>query len=265
MRWINVFFVLAVNAVPFYGAMFLHWSVSTILVLYWIENLALIAMTGTRIVLHRKWTRKRGHWTGAPEGTGAEAGRHPNAYLVQFAAPALLFTLAHGLFVIAIAAGMTHNHPNDPVWRFSLEQFRQGALSMCALIVVQLLIDLGSLRHRSFTWLKNYVDGRMARVYILHLALIFGMIGIVFTHSPLGLLAALMLLKTIVDLAAVWSAGATAGRAAAVAEPPAWAQRAAGAIVGGEGHGAEAFIAQWKSDRLRDAQQTSRCEETMPE
>ena len=263
MRWINILFVLAVNAVPFYGAMFLGWSVSTILVLYWVENLALIATTSTRIVMHRIWTRRRGHWTGSPEGTGPEVGKHANTYLVQYAAMALVFTLAHGVFVIAIAIAMTHNHPQEAIWRFSFEQFRAGALTMCALLAVDLALDLTTLRGRNFAWLKNYVDRRTARVFILHVGLIFGMCGIFLSKSPLGLLAALMGLKTLVDIAGVWPAATAEKPGVPDDEPPAWANRTAKAIVGG-GKEADELIAKWKADRLLQAQGLARSEEVMP-
>jgi hypothetical protein len=53
---------LLLNAVPAYGIAKLGWSAPTVLVLYWLENLAVALLTTLRIVLHRHWTRKRGHW-----------------------------------------------------------------------------------------------------------------------------------------------------------------------------------------------------------
>src|SRR3954467_12002220 len=68
MRWIGLLFALLVNAVPLYGVHNLGWSASTVVALYWSENLALAFFTCARIALHRKLTRKRGHWRGGTIG-----------------------------------------------------------------------------------------------------------------------------------------------------------------------------------------------------
>src|SRR5258708_21491936 len=61
MRWLNLLFVLLVNAIPLYGVKFHGWSALTVVVLYWFENLLIAVFTCARIALHRQLTRKRGH------------------------------------------------------------------------------------------------------------------------------------------------------------------------------------------------------------
>lgn len=214
MRWLNLLFAIAVNLVPIVGALVFSWSVSTILVLYWFENLLLVVATSLRILLHRRWTRRRGHWMGVPENTGPEAGRHANMYLAQYAIMATIFTVAHGIFVAALASSMTRHHPGDPVWQFSLAQFESGALSICALLSIDLIVELGALRRRSFAWLKAWVDQRERRVYVLQVAIIFGMLGLVALRTPLALLCVLMALKTVADVASVWTRTRAASPAA---------------------------------------------------
>ncbi len=266
MRWLNLLFVLGINAVPFYGALYLDWSVSTILVLYWVENFMVIAATSVRIFLHRRWTRKCGHWYGARaelvDGTVSASG-NANSFLGSFVGPSLIFTLAHGIFVFAIVYGMGQNHPGEPVWEFSAVQFRQGALTIGVLIILDLLRDLTVLRKRSFAALKIYVDRRMARVIILHLTLIFGMIAIASTDSPLALLAVLIGLKTLVELSAAWF-GERPHMDDLPPEPPAWGLKFAGALGDAKGSKKDDFKKSWQADYRRQQEQYLRDEEVMP-
>src|SRR3954470_24788495 len=62
MRWLNLVFVLLVNAVPLYGIKYLGWSIGTVLLLYWVESVLVAVFTCARIALHRALTRKSGHW-----------------------------------------------------------------------------------------------------------------------------------------------------------------------------------------------------------
>ena len=266
MRWLNLLFVLGINAVPFYGAMYLGWSVSTILVLYWVENFMVIAATCVRIVLHRRWTRKCGHWSGARAeviGGIVSVPGNANAFLTGFLGPSLVFTLAHGIFVFAIVFGMGQNHPGEPMWEFSAVQFRQGAVTIGVLIVLDLLRDLTILRQRSFAALKIYVDRRMARVIILHITLIFGMIAIASTASPLALLAILIGLKTLVELSAAWF-GERPHSDDLPPEPPAWGLKFAAALGNAQGKKVEDLKASWHADYRRQQERSLRDEEAMP-
>src|SRR5437899_7172224 len=69
MRWLNLLFVLLVNAIPLYGVKVLGWSALTVVMLYWFENLLIAVFTCARIALHRQLTRKRGHWRTGQLGT----------------------------------------------------------------------------------------------------------------------------------------------------------------------------------------------------
>jgi Family of unknown function (DUF6498) len=264
MRWLNLLFVLAINAVPFYGAMSLGWSVSTILVLFWVENVLIIIATSVRIVLHRIWTRKRGHWEIAPDANAVAAPGpvNGNAFLIAYLGVTGIFTLAHGVFVVGLAVGMSQHHPDQSMWLFSFAQLRQGAATLSIMLAINLLADLPSLRQRSFASLKAYADSRMARVIILHLGIIFGMLAIMMTDSPLGLLGVLIGLKTLVELSATWY-GDAAQIDAQGAEPPAWAVEASRSVAGSERRKADAFLAKWR-DAHAQQQRDQKMEEVMP-
>jgi hypothetical protein len=261
MRWLNLLFVLLVNAVPLYGIRVLGWSIGTVLLLYWVENLLVAVFTCARIALHRALTRKAGHWRTGQLG-GVSVNGRPKSFgmLGEYAVIAFPFTLVHGIFVVAIVFIIGANKPELADWRFSYEQFRYGALQMLAVLGVDFLVDALTMRSRSFAWIKAYVGQRMGRVLVLHLAIIFGMGAMAMTESPLAVLYVLIGLKTLWDLAAS-NAGAKA--AALPPEPPAWALKLADKVAKDKG-GAREMRADW----TRSAEQMRRAaiedEEVLP-
>src|SRR5215472_5440562 len=163
MRWLNLLFVLLVNAVPLYGVKQLGWSASTVVVLYWFENLLIACFTCLRIALHRKLTRKRGHWRTGQLGTQVNNRPRTQGLLGEYATMAFVFTFAHGIFVFAFTAIAGANHAGDPRFAFSRDQFWQGAQWMALALLADFLVDAAAMRGRSFAWIKTYVDRRMGR------------------------------------------------------------------------------------------------------
>jgi len=233
VRWLNGVFVLLVNAVPLYGVKVLGWSIGTVLILYWLENLLVALFTCARIALHRALTRKAGHFRG---------GRAASGLLADYAPVALVFTLVHGIFVVAIVFIVGANRPDMAGWPFSYEQFRYGALQMLAVLALDFLVDALTMRARPFAWIKAYAGQRLGRVLILHLGIIFGMWAMFATDSPLGVLYVIIGLKTLWELAA-GNAAATA--APLPARPPAWALKMADRIARDKG-GAQKMIEDWQ-------------------
>lgn len=201
MRWINLLFVLLVNAVPLVGVKYHGWSASTVVLLYWLENLFVAVFTCARIVLHRALTRKRGYWRTGQLGTKVNNQPSGQGLLGEYAVIAFVFTFAHGIFVGAFTLIASSNHPDDPLWAVSGEQLRQGATWIFAAMALDFLADAASIRQRSFAWIKAYVGQRMGRILIMHLAIIFGMWGMMATESPFAVLYVLIALKTLWDLA----------------------------------------------------------------
>jgi len=252
VRWLNLVFVLLINAVPVYGVLVVGWSATTVLVLYWLENLLTAVATCLRIAVHRSWTQKRGHYRagqlGVVRGKSAVTG---GTFLGEYAAAAFVFTLAHGVFVGFLALMLGANRPDDPRWQFSTAQFRFGATAMAAFVAANLVTDLPSLPTRSFAWLRAYVQQRLGRVLVLHLTIIFGMLAMALTESPFGLLYVLVGLKTLVDVA-----GAMARDQPLLERPPAWATRLAGRIGKPAGAVGSDFAAQWRR-QVEDARRTA--------
>jgi len=260
MRWLNLLFVLLVNAVPLYGVFELGWSASTVVVLYWFENLAIAFFTCARIALHRRLTRKRGHWRAGQLGT--KVGDKPSTagLLGEYATMAFVFTLAHGIFVGAFVMIGAQNHGDDSRWAFSREQFVQGAMWMTIALVADFLVDALAMRQRSFAWIKAYVGSRMGRVIVMHLAIIFGMWGMMATESPFAVLYVLIGLKTLWDLAA---SNSSASADTLSAQPPAWALKLADGMTK-DHSGASKMTRDWEVTRENMVRAAKEDEEIMP-
>jgi len=245
MRWLNLVFVLLVNAVPLYGIKYLGWSIGTVLMLYWVENLLVALFTCGRIALHRALTRKSGHWRGGSLGVMVNGKPSTSGLLGEYATMAIVFTLAHGIFVFAIVFLFGEGRTDPEQWRFSAEQFRFGALQMIGLMSADFLVDAVQMRSRSFAWIKTYVQQRMGRVLVLHLAIIFGMMAMAATESPIAVLYVLIGLKTLWDLAA---AGSSAKADSLPENAPQWLGKFADKVADKHG-GAAAMQADWKRAR----------------
>ncbi|RYD14546.1 MAG: hypothetical protein EOP90_12965 [Lysobacteraceae bacterium] len=258
--------VLLVNAVPVVGVLHYGWSVTSVLLLYWFENLLVAACTCVRIATHRRLTRKRGHWRDAQLGVSSNGKPVRGGLLREYATGAFVFTLAHGLFVAMIVFGLASTHADDPMWAFSPSQVAWGALAIATMLAIELAFDLATIRTRSYAWLQDQVRRRMGRVVILHTVIIFGMLAIALTDSPLGALYLLVGLKTLFELGAGAPGDplpAEPSADPATAEPPGWLLRLADRIGRRKG-GAEGFRAHWKRKHEAARKDARDDEETRP-
>ena len=243
--WINLPFTLALMVV----------------VLYWVENLLVAIFTCARILLHRMLTHKSGHWRTGQLGTKVNDKPSGLGLLGEYATIAFVFTLAHGIFVGAFILIASQNHSDNPLWAFSGEQLRRGVQWMAAAMTLEFAIDAATMRSRSFAWIKAYVGKPMGRVLVMHLAIIFGMWGMLATESPFAVLYVLIALKTLWDLAS-----STAGAKAAdvPAQPPAWLGKFANAVGKDRGGAAkmradwQRYVEQMKQAAIQDEEVTPR-------
>jgi hypothetical protein len=259
MLFVRLLFVLLVNAVPVYGVYYRGWSAGTVVALYWVENLLIAVFTCARIALHRKLTRKRGHWRAQ---LGVKVNNKPSTMGLfgEYAVMAFTFTLVHGIFVGAFVAMGSANHPGDAHWAFSRAQFVFGVEWIAAMLALEFVFDAFGLRGRSFAWLKAYVGQRMGRVLVMHFVIIFGMFAMMMTESPYALLYVLIGFKTLWDLAA---GGKTATAQALPSEPLRWVGTLADKVAKDAG-GARAMRADWERTRAAQIAAEREDEEVMP-
>ncbi len=237
----------------------LGWSATNVLVLYWLESLMVAIFICLRIDLHRRLTRRRGHWReGQLASSPGGLATHP-VLLGNYAVIAFVFTLAHGLFVLTLTWIISARHPDDPAWRFAFDPLVHGALAMFAPMLIDFCVDPGGIRARPFAWIRACTQQRMGRVLILHLAIILGMFASAAFESPYGLLYALILLNTLWDL---MMSGADARAAPPLHEPPAWLSKLGARIGKGQGGSAE-LARQWTQNLATAARNAAEDEQVV--
>lgn len=242
--------LVAANAVPLLGVAFWGWRTFDLLLLYWLENVAIGAFTLLRMVTvarPERATAGRGSGGGRAGGGGRRPGArrrheapggdpHPavGGLLLApfFAAHYGAFLLVHGMIVAGLFAREPSGAPpivlGADAATFALEAFRLAAAGLrdgtLALPAAMLLAShaveyvaafLRDPRERALspsTWMAR----PYGRVLALHGALVVGGVLVAGSGDPLPALALLVVGKTALDLAA-----------------QAWARRRRGARAGG--------------------------------
>jgi hypothetical protein len=229
--------VLALNGVPLYGVYALGWSWGTVLVLYWCETLLGTFFITLRMVLHRRLTHKRGY--DRPQ-LGIKQNDKPfRAFIPEFVTGSLAFNLVHGIFLAAILAFLLQDRPDVAV---HLSSLRKGLAAMALIMVGSFALDCQNLRDRPFAWIRALAQRSMGRTIVVHLAIVFGMVGVMFfglSQAPFIIFAAL---KLLVELGGVFEGQKTPE------EAPAWAAKIGGIVPGGE----EGFREQYRQEVGRE-------------
>jgi hypothetical protein len=174
--------LLGINSIPLAGVFLGGWSGATALSLYWWENLFGCVLVLTRLLLHRRLTRKRGyerlHLTLASRD-GGDAPPQPwrpgrklkverkGSFVQEFAVAALAATAVHGLLLWFVVSKVLERSPDG-------EALRQGVLGVAAVQMLMFLWDLRGLRARPFAWVREQAQTTLNRVTLIHLFLIVG-------------------------------------------------------------------------------------------
>jgi hypothetical protein len=210
---------VGVNAIPAAGVIGAWWSSGTALALYWIEGALVIGLMAARIALHRRWTRKAGHGHAAQFKARSRRGRHatPRAgsFLGSYLLVAIPFTLAHGLFLGLLLFMIAQNRPDLGVV-VEAGALRTGAIAMLAFLAVGFAADLAFLAQQPFRWIERLTERSLGRVVVMHLVIIFGVMGLALTDSPMWLIGGFAGLKALVEL------GAFLPEKELGPQPPAW-------------------------------------------
>ena len=207
MHLLHALFALAMNAVPIVGVYEYGWSVPTILVLFWVENVAITIAHCVRIVLHRRISRRAGHWNHSMTVNGAV---QRTTLLNGYGMMAGFFTFGHGIFVLLFAfLVIPQQSGDDPAAQFDMAQFVLGAQVLLLITAFDVLLDLHGMRQRSYAWIDRETARRMLRVIVLHLGIIFGAMAIAGSSAPVRMLYVLLGIKALVDFLAALGGGSS--------------------------------------------------------
>lgn len=210
-RMVHLAFVALIDAVPFVGVLYLGWSVSACLIVFWCENLMSGAMMVLRMLVHQALTHDRhyGEQAGMLKvGSGRGPARELKAPLTAaFAFATFVFTAVHGLFVfflVYLLGGLPSSEPAQ--WGMDSAQLSllKGIGMMAVFQVLDVLHDFLGIRHWPFVWIKTLADRQLNRVVVLHLGIIFGGFAIVLlqVQSVTPILLVALGIKLLADLAA---------------------------------------------------------------
>lgn len=186
---------LCMNAIPVSGVVFDGWTPATALALYWCENLVATLLIAVRIAIHRRLTRRRGHYRFQVNVKDQRGTRTKQlTFLTEFLVVGLGFCLAHGIFLVALLIMVVKVSPNTT-------QLFQGLRWMVLAQVGSCLLDLLQLRQWPFAVMKKQADLLMGRIVLIQLALMGGMFFAAFSSRPEAFFAVFGALKTLSDVA----------------------------------------------------------------
>jgi hypothetical protein len=228
------------------------WSPGTTLLLYWIEGILIAGLISVRIVLHRRATRKRGHYR-ASKTSRTRGSRE--TLLRSFLGVVIPFTLAHGVFLLPILFLFLPQMEAGKDVGVRLVDLRIGLIGIGAFLSVGLLFDLFGLGQRPFRWIEQLVERSLGRVAIVHLSIVLGMAALAFWEAPRTFFIVFVVLKTTSDLSWMLPQSKVAN------EPPGWL---AWMDQLGKGKDGETFVEYWQRTHAEENRMRRQNEEIMP-
>jgi hypothetical protein len=220
---VAVALLVAANAIPIVGVLWLGWDLLTIVRIYWLEN-GVVGLYAILRILTAADAAGTVPASGTMPGPGATPGpiRVSRAVTKAFTVPFFafhygIFWLGHGAFVwfafplwfapgaLAPAPGMGVGDPfADPFTAVGAGAGTIAAVGVALLIshgASFLLNWIGRGEYRTATT-SGEMSAPYARVIVLHLTIILGAFAIAMLGAPVWALVVMVVVKTIADLAA---------------------------------------------------------------
>jgi hypothetical protein len=201
---IPVISLIAANAIPVWGVLFLGWDAFYIVLLYWTENLAVGFYNVLKMVF---------------AGASRSAGPPNKLFLIPFFIIHYGgFTAVHGFFVLAIfhkGEGPPMGEMNWPCFLVFVQLLFRVSGYMYSVIPPQVrLAVLALFISHGVSFVQNYLlKGEYAtarpeklmgspygRIVVMHIAILAGGFLTMAVGSPAPLLVVLVVLKTVLDV-----------------------------------------------------------------
>jgi len=258
MKWFAYFLtVIGLNAVPVWGWFTQGWNLGTTLAIYWCETVLSGLLIALRIWVHRRLTRKKGHFRSQVGGT-VTVNKRPAAkviddFLVEFLVVILGFSFVQGIFIFVLVALLIPKLAG-PAAAPNLANFRVGLTGVTLFLVVSFLLDLGSIRYRPFSWIRDMAGSAIGRVLVIQFAILIGLPAMAFLNQPRAVFAVFAFLKFLGDL------GAYIPQSDSKDEPPAWLANLASRFPGAK---PGEFSEYWRNEQAKEQKQREEDEEVL--
>lgn len=192
-RWdISTAALLVANATPLFGVLVLHWQVFPLLLLYWLENVAVGFFNVLRMA------------TADPADPGSWIGKF---FMIPFFCVHYgMFCFVHGIFVFALFGESKFGAPFEVLQNVLPAIQRTGlgfaVLSLASSHAVSFFVNYihgGEYRRAS---LGQLMAQPYSRIMVLHFTILGGGFAMMALKSPVYGLLMLVAIKTGVDVAA---------------------------------------------------------------
>jgi len=192
--WLSAALLLVANLVPLYGVLTLDWSVGSVILLFWLENLIIGLLNLLRIV------------SASPECIrSGEKISNGMFFTLHYG----IFCFVHGLFLIQFfgdqQSSVAGSELPGTVLRIVTEEQLLWPLAGIALShffsYYLNYIGNGEYRHTSA---KKLMGQPYKRIMVMHATIIFGGLAIQALGQPVAALLLLLGIKIAIDLVAHW-------------------------------------------------------------
>ena len=188
--------LVAANLIPLFGVLFLSWDVSTVLILYWLEN-GVVGLINIPKILFAAGPR-----TSVVAAWLREAGNVLQA--VFFVVNYGFFWLIHGVFVVVLSGLFTRTMFSGFPDPFRAVASEPGLLIAALALLVGHGADLifnyfGRGEYRTASAVTQTFEP-YPRMIVLHVTIVFGGLAIAVVGQPVALVALLVIVKTALDV-----------------------------------------------------------------
>lgn len=220
----SVLALIAANALPLIGVIFLGWSTFAIVVVYWAENVIIGMINVLKMLIctpspetlklaettpeQLKGNSRRVQELLESQSKGIHAAHHGAKlfFIPFFVFHYGLFCMVHGIFVFELLGGDGHMSAGPfEAWPYFWQRLREEGLLLAvgALGASHLFsFFVNFLYHGEFRQVTvlQLMFRPYGRIVILHVAILFGAVLIQFFGSPVWMLVILIVGKTILDV-----------------------------------------------------------------
>ncbi|HTF88699.1 MAG TPA: DUF6498-containing protein [Planctomycetota bacterium] len=200
MNWLGrLTQLLALSTLPLIGVFWADWSEATAIAYYWCETAIVVSFVALRLVIHRRRTKRRGHYVEKQTSTnGRPPKRGIGTYNATFLTTATAFGFGNLVFLVVLL-GLFGSRVGGG--ELDLEDLREGFVIATCFVAIGFLVDLPGIGERPFAWVRLMAEGALSRVFVIYMAIFIGVFGAVMLDRPHTMFAVFFALRLFTDVA----------------------------------------------------------------